>query len=170
MRIFQTDIDTLFRQLLPTFLRKPLIIAFFEAATKPLIWLQQKLNISRNDNLYNLSITPQICFLEKALNDRFDKYPRRIYISDGKQLQQIYVFQNAEQLPTFVFLDGETDEDENAYNILPLFLQNETGGFVDGISFKIHVPSALTLNFDEVKSFVNQYKLVGKTCEVLISL
>jgi hypothetical protein len=162
MNIFNVDFKKLLYNLLPSFLRNNKGIKMFlnaiATAFERLLFLFKN---NRNANLYNLQITPQICYLEKALNDRFDAVLRRIYITDGELLEAIYVYQNAELLPKYIYENSENEA------ILPLFFQGESGGFVGGISFIIHVPAELNLNFNEVKNFINQYKLVGKTCEIV---
>jgi hypothetical protein len=135
------------------------------AITKPFNTL---LNIyfkdNRKANLYNLQITPQVCYLTKALNDRFDSFLRRIYITDGEALPNTFIFLPGENQPKYIYLQSENEA------IIPIFLQNESGGYVGGVSFIINVPAAIApteIEINEILSFANEYKLAGKTCKVI---
>jgi hypothetical protein len=157
------DVDKLHRQLLPTFLRSEKgIVLFLDAFASAFKTLLNRFETGEESDFYNLSITPQICYLEKALNDRYDKYPRRIYITDGVPLVEPYLFQAAEQQPLYIFTASENQPQW-------LWQSNEAGGYKNGIAFIINVPADILENTtaDEITGFVGNYKLAGKNCVVV---
>ena len=139
---------------MPTFLRKPIITAFVSAIASVFNTLRGRVSANRDRNLYNLSITPQVCFLEKALNDKFDSTPRRIYITNGVWRSFLPIFLRAENKPIALYLDSENQP-------IPLYLQIENG-FVNE-SFIVNVPSELQPFEQDLNGIVMAFKLAGKT-------
>lgn len=154
MNIFQTDFKRLMLQLLPTFLRKPLFKAVVSAIGSALNVLCDRFNLNRDRNLYNLSITSQVCFLEKVLNDKFDNVQRRIYISNGAWRAPLPIYLILENQPVYLYLESENQP-------VPLYLQNETGFIAEG--FVINVPIELQPSEQDLTGTVNLFKLAGKT-------
>lgn len=159
MRIFNLDIKRLVVLLLPVGLRNDLMKAYLKAAATPLMYVLDIFTRNRNDNLYRLSITPQVCFLEKMLNDRYDNTLRRIFITDGILRSQQYIYTEAEQRTKYIYTSGEA-------NILYIFTSNEVG-YIGG-SFIVNVPSDISFNMDEMRALIDIYKLAGRTFEIKI--
>lgn len=157
MSIFQTDFKRLLQQLLPTFLRKPLIKAFISAISSAINALRNRFNLNRDRNLYNLSITPQVCYLEKVLNDKFDFTQRRIYINNGDWRAAVSVFLVAENNPVALYLTSENQP-------IPLYLQTENGYISE--SFMINVPTELQPSEQDLRGIVNLFKLAGKVYSI----
>jgi hypothetical protein len=162
MRIFETNIETLSQQLLPTFLRKPLIIAFLAAATKPLVWLLQRLNYFRNENLYYLAIAPQVCYLESLLNQR---YGGGITITDGDFRDSTYIYRDVEQIPVFVYQESEYEGEEDIPPRKYIYQENEYG-FID-VSFYINLPMGFNAQTRaEIAALTGKFKLAGTTFHI----
>jgi hypothetical protein len=163
MRIFETNIEILSKQLLPTFLRKPPIIAFLTAAAKPLVWLMQNLRIFRNENLYRLAITSQVCYLEKLLNER---YGGGITITDGDFRDSTYIYGDVEQIPVFIYKDEELANDNfPVENRTFIYQKNEYGW--NGVSFYINLPQGFDeLAIVEIGALVSKFKLAGTTFHI----
>lgn len=113
----------------------------------------------RNNALYRLSITPQVCYLEKALNDRYDVIERRIYITDGVELSGLPLFLKVENKPTVFSRKSEGNEQV-------LYTKAETAYF--SADFVINVPVTVPFDISEITAFVNGYKLASKTFKVRI--
>ena len=95
---------------------------------------------------YDIRITPQICYLEKVLNDHFQTTPR-IEIIDGSIFLTMYFTESWQS-------EMEYFDDDN-------FMGDS---FVGNDDFVIMVPSGLTqddLNY--ITAVVNKYKLPSKT-------
>jgi hypothetical protein len=145
---FRIDYLRLVRLLLPVMLRKPRIVAFVEACISPVDSLYMRFLSYRYDNLYHLSITPQVYSLEKALNDRFDYTLRRIYISKGKHYPLTYLYTQDENLDEYI---GKEGEDNNMY----IYAGSESGE--SSASFIINVPVPVPFHEAEMRAMVEMY-------------
>ncbi len=99
---YQINLYKLAVSLLPTFLRKPVLSGFVKVCILPLQNMYERWREDREQDLYKLSHTGQVCSLEKSLNDRFDNQQRRIYIMDGNQYTRLYIYTTAELHPVFL--------------------------------------------------------------------
>lgn len=158
MKIFNTDINQLGVLLLPTFLRKPVILAFLRVLLSPVLFLFSLFSKNRDNNLYQLQITPQVCYLEKMLNDRYDPQERRIYITDGEMRDTDYLYLQSELQDEYIFLESEKKDEY-------YFLENEIG--FSGATFIIHVPQAVSFNENEMRGLVNSYKLTTRSYDIV---
>ena len=104
---YDVNILALVRQYTPVVLRKAKLIALLDSMTHPLRWLQSKFATYRESVTYRLSITSQVCYLQKLLNDRYDNTDRRIYISDGNQVSETYIYLPAEDIPVYIYSVNE---------------------------------------------------------------
>jgi hypothetical protein len=117
---------------------------------------------NRNKNLYDLQITPQICYLEKMLNDKFDNTQRRIFISDGERKNDIYVFLRIENNPVYLRTYNEKS---------PIYLYSENEKGIVNYAFYVNLPVELnsTDTVNSVTVSVNKYKLVGKSFNIILN-
>lgn len=145
---FRIDYLKLVRLLLPFILRKPRIEAFVEACISPVDALYTHFLSFRYDNLYHLSITPQVYSLEKALNDRFDYTQRRIYITQGIRRELTYIYTQGENLDEYIGIDNENND-------MYLYAGSESGE--NSASFIINVLSAIFFNEAEMRAMVEMY-------------
>lgn len=151
MRIFNTDIIAHARQCLPPSWRRPLLLAFTDCVVEPLRTLQTRLLKFRTQVAYKLSFTSQVYSLENLLNDRYDNTDRRIYISDGNQVPEIYIYLHAEDIPVYIYSVNEQQPHH-------IYLEDEPGNF----DFIVNYPSALSLNEADATALLERYKLVSK--------
>ncbi|MDR2002158.1 MAG: hypothetical protein LBQ74_03935 [Prevotella sp.] len=152
-RLFNVNYWRLVTQILPPLLRFPSIVSFLEAAFSPIDYLYGVFSKNRDSNLYNLSVTPQVCYLEKALNDRFDLTERRIYITDGVFYERLYIYTRAEDKPLYLYTRQENK---------PIYLYTRQEVGAESYDFIVNVPSGLIYNRDEMTAFVEMYKLASK--------
>lgn len=121
MKIFETDIVEAMRLLTPPQLRKPVISAFLSSAGHVLGAVLTSLRLSRVANIYRLGITPQVCYLEKMLNDRFDNTARRIFILNPVIKDITYIYTDAENKPVALYTDAVIYRYRNGHKIGRLY-------------------------------------------------
>lgn len=101
-----------------------------------------------------LDITPQVCFLEKALNDAFDNELRRIYISEMREENPLFFFSDV------LFRDWYFG-DNNFFSC-----GIGVAGYL--IDFIVYIPQELEDRQVEITAFVKKYKLIGITFKIEI--
>jgi hypothetical protein len=154
---YNIDYNKLILARIPVELRSPEVIAWVTLLCMPFAYLYTVLISFRQAKLYQLSITPQVCYLEKMLNDRYDFLLRRIYIIDGALFDPTYEFLKVENKPNFIYTKAEISAGQPAsYD----YLKGEIGAFT--FDFIVKVPTSLTFNQDEMKGLINTYKLASK--------
>jgi len=126
--------------------RRPRILALLNAMAKPVVLIYQDFIRYRTAKLYQLMITPQKCWLERLLNDRYDYTSRRIYIDDGIDFPPTYIYQDAELKP--IYLGTKS-----------IYTSGESGDLKD--DFVIYVPNDIVFENAEMTSLVKVYKLAG---------
>lgn len=138
---------------LPEPIRTTEVIAWISRLCDPFVYIYNLVISFRQAKLYELSITPQVCFLEKMLNDRYDNTLRRIYIKDGQRFDAVYDYLAAEAHTDYLYLQSEGHADYD-------FLQGEIGAF--SFDFVVFVPSSIIFDINEMNGLVNNYKLASK--------
>jgi len=143
--------------LIPVYLRKAAHWAWLKSLHAPVAWLHTRFDINRKANIYKLGITPQVVYMEKALNDRFDLTLRRIVIIDVAYATPIFFYQEAENNDVYLYQEIEGND---VYIYQP-------GEYEDqGFDFVVQYPAILALTaseLNEMKAMVNFYKMVSKT-------
>ncbi|RWW91871.1 hypothetical protein [Flavobacterium cerinum] len=92
--------------------------------------------------------------MREALNDRFDKVQRRIYIGDGQTNETTYIYTDAE------------DQDEYLDDTLWLYTEAETAD--TGLDFIVYVPEEIYTNqIHALHSLIKLYKAGGKRYAIL---
>lgn len=134
--------------LLIPMLRNPILIKYLFSINNPLQdihynWLQ-----FRKDNLYKLNHNSQVCYLRKALNDRFDPIQRRIIITGSHRYKQQYIYTKPENKTKYLGT---------------MHLRMDSDYADNGADFLVLVPTEL-LNDDnfEMKALIDYYKLASK--------
>lgn len=149
---FDIDFFKLVAWLTPKPLRKEKFGVMMKACVYPLIYVHNLLIKYRDAKLYQLSITPQVCYLERMLNDRFDYTQRRIYIIDADWHLPMFLFQEDELKPVFLFRESENRPKA-------LYTEGESGAALN--DFVVMVPISLSFSEAEMRSLINSYKLFG---------
>lgn len=106
----------------------------------------------RKAKIYQLTITPQVCYLERMLNDRYDSSLRRIYISDAVWHLPLFVYMEAENKPVPVYQTSEAKP-------VTVWTEGESGVALN--DFVVFVPIGLQYNSAEMRSLIDSYKLFG---------
>lgn len=148
---FNVDITKLTQLLTPTFLRKPVMLAWLKVLHSPLQDVVDWFNDNRKANLYNLAHNGQVCYLRKALNDRFDVQYRRIYITDGNLHQRRYIYTEGEQKPQWLGT---------------IYLYDDSDYSDTGVDFIVMVPSELQYSDYEMRALIDFYRLASKRYKI----
>jgi len=149
---YRVDYNRLVLLLLPTFLRKPVLIGYIQSLISPIDNLYYRWCSFREDNLYKVKHTGQICKLRKALNDRFDPMLRRIIIGDGNRYRRQYLYTTAENRPKYLGT---------------LFLYQNSDYADTGADFIIWVPAEINIRQPyELKAWIDFYKAGGKRYKI----
>lgn len=138
--------------LVPKGLRKPLYLLLLKSIMWPLIVLHDVFMRYRSAKLYQVTITGQVCYLKRLLNDKYDSSARRIHIGDATWYLPWFLFQAAEAKPRYLKKAGEGAPDY-------LRRDGEAGGTKD--DFVIMVPASIGFYDAEMISLIDSYKLFG---------
>ena len=150
--IFNIDFNRLATWLVPKFRRKEKLMAFVRLLATPFIYTYNDFLTFKKAKLYQLKITPQKCYLERLLNDRYDFTQRRIYIENGKDKPPFYIFRRDEQKPKYIRRRSEN---------LPkhIYTRGESGILQD--DFVVFVPMDIVFAMAEMGSLISVYALAG---------
>lgn len=156
-RIFDINYPKLTRLLMPPRLRKAIHVSWLNALTYPVNTLYQQFRRNRDANLYRLAITPQVVYMEKLLNDRYDLADRRIRIVDAVTNEVTWIYQEEESKPKFVYTETEAQ---------PIYLFTEAEIGSEPVDFYVMVPAAITFNENEMSALIDTYKLAGMAYKI----
>lgn len=150
--IFNINYGKLTAWLTPVKLMSVEMVAWLNALVFPVTVLYQSFLRYRSQKLYALGITPQVCYLEKLLNDRYDYTLRRIRIDDALDKPPTYIFREDELKPLPVYTDAEA---------LPVYIytNGESGDIKD--DFIILVPKDILFDDVEMLTLVKGYRLAS---------
>ena len=158
-RIFYIDFNKLVQLLLPIVLRKNKMIAWLNALIFPIFKMYNDYDNTafvgyRDGNLYKLKITPQVVYLKRLLNDKYDIVLRRIFITDTEGKNPLYIYLEEEEKPAFIFKEVENK---------PVFLWLDGETSLKEDDFIINIPMDIAFDEKELRMVVDNYKLAGKT-------
>jgi hypothetical protein len=149
----------LIRWLTPQPLRKPRLLAFLRAFVSGVQHVHTLFINFKIATEYTLTITPQVVYLEKMLNDRFDFLERRIYITDGISYEPLWLALKDENKPKWLSLKSEGK---------PIWLPLKSEASFFASDFTIVVPPDVVYNENELRARVDKYKLAGKQYNIVI--
>lgn len=152
---YNVNVRKLALLLLPTFLRRPLLVALTCAAVSPLGYIHNLFAKFRGATSYTLTHNGQACYLRAVLNDYFDEGLRRITVTDPASsagLLLIYHRQTDREVLVPIRSSDRT-----------MLISGRGFGGASSIDFVVNIPIELR-GLDEVrlKAVVNTYKLVSK--------
>lgn len=113
----------------------------------------------RNNVKYRLGITPQVVYLEKLLNDRFDIVLRRIRIVKGIAYAAVPLFMKEELKPVKMSLKSEA---------LPVvfYRKEETEMFT--VDFIVKIPILVPFDEKELRAYLDNDVLPSKVYKIQI--
>lgn len=150
---YSVNWNKLISWLTPSVLFKPKIFALLKSIVAPISLLQGEFIGYRYQVNYELSITGQVCRLEKLLNDRYDPVDRRIYISNGNPSPKKFAFKQNEFVPQPVYTEPEN---------VGYFIFQEGEITQQTYHFNVNVPVGLAFDENEFKSVLNAFKMPAK--------
>lgn len=146
---YNLDIQRLAHLLMPTFLRKEVMMAWITALVSPLEDVVYNFNQNRLSNIYKVEHNWQVCYMEAALNDSFDIQDRRITI-DEDLIEREYIYTSGENQPKYL----GTKYIRNSWE------------FDDNIDFIVNMHGVSADLFD-VRALVDFYRLDGTRYKVI---
>lgn len=144
---YKLNIVKLVELLTPTFLRKQRHLDWLKILHFPLQQIADEYQKFREQNLYRLQITSQVCDVRKALNDFFDPQHRRIQIQEPNEFKRIFIYTPAEKKPLFL---GK------------IFLHSKENYQHSGADFRVIVPKNLSFNKHQLTALLDFYKTASK--------
>lgn len=160
-RIYDISYKKLVTSLVPQVLRKPKMLALLNALINPVVYVYNLFLINRRNNLYRLMITPQICYVQMALNDKYDSSDRRIKIVRPKSYNPIFLYKKIENKPHYLYQKRETTKPKTH-----LIQKGEAGSFQ--FDFIIQVPATVAFNINEMMAVIDSYILPDKVYKISI--
>ena len=151
---FKISFDKLVIQLLPTFLRKPRMIAFISLFSNELTKLHNAWLVKKTADETWLNHNSQVCKLRKILNDEFDDLQRRIKITDGQLYERKYIYTLGEKKPV---------------KLGKLYIRQATDYADTGTDFFVVVPVEINIEQNKYKleALINRYKLASKRYKII---
>lgn len=156
--IHQTNIRKWVVDMLPTFLRKPLIIAFLICIISPVIRIIDALRSWMMDLEIRTYANGQVCRLEYLLNRFFDPVKKRIKISDVVYRGAIPIAYRDVHHPVYVAGNGKSNPTSP---IAASQRRDDKGQHL----FVIRIPQGVSEA--EVKRVVDKYKLPTKSYTII---
>jgi len=155
-QIYDISFRNLVNALVPQVLRKPKMLAVLSALVNPVVHVYNIFFLNnRKSNLYRLMITPQICYIEMALNDKYDHFERRITIKKPKSYNPLFLYKKSENKPLYLYRKIQTDKPNPS-----LILKGEAGSFQ--YDFIVQVPETLVFDKNEMRAVLDNYILPEK--------
>ena len=166
MGFYNIDYNALVWQNLPVRLRKPIQYAWLKCLVSPVKYLLNLFKSNRANNLYLLAHNSQLCFMQAALNDTFDKTGRGIYISDGTFHDPLFIYLVPEDKPLWLGLVSE--EGSTTYPDPEVLYTNVETVFL-AASFIVNVPVAIAFDTDRMKALIDLYRLPGRNVYTIVT-
>lgn len=154
-KIYDVDYSRLNVLLTPVLLRKPVFGALLESLVYAVryVYLQfWQLKLWAEEEL---TITSQVVYMERKLNDLYDYADRRIYIEDGYSYDGIPLYTVPENIPQPLYTTAENTQNQT------LWTYQEAATL--GKDFNVVIPAGIVYDYAEVAAMVRKYKLPSKT-------
>lgn len=152
-KIYCIDWKLLLLQLIPTALRLPGLKALKTALLSPLGFLYAKFWNYKLEVEYRLTITAQVVYLQRFLNDNYDFDKRRIRVVDPVffDTADLYLIDEDREL-VMPLASEEVEEGPESFYTL-----SETEA--QGDDFIIKLPAGLEVNIERITAQLNSLKL-----------
>lgn len=148
--------------MVPQVLRKTRLITLLNVLVSPVIYIYNLFLINRRNNLYKLLITPQVCYVEMALNDKYDSSNRKIKIEKAKTYDPLYLYQRIEQKPVYFFRKNTATDQQRQW----LYQKNEASAYQ--YDFIVKVPATVAFDLNEMMAVIDNYILPDKVYKISI--
>ena len=170
MAQMKIDYNKLAVLLLPTFLRQPILMSLARILMVPLQRLHDEHHAARDERMYQLRHTSQICHIKDALNREFSvgNYSASPDYTAGFEIENINAIgdwvMTYDEVPAFA--DVHTMVKENDY----LLVYDEAIITQATQSFIVYVPNGLDFNasLPKVRAIVDMYRLASRKALYMI--
>lgn len=166
--MFNVNFGRLYMQLLPTFLRQPVIYGILRAAQQRGLGATYNVFMkAREAHNYKLAHNGQVCYLRAALNDNFGGGFDILNVErEGEWLYA--VTEKGTQIPVTFGEDGNARDVSNGKAIPILYSEAMLNAAQN--SFIVTVPAdKFYTNLPNIKAFVDKYKLCSKRAIYIIA-
>lgn len=153
------DFNYLIESLTPPVHRTIEVVSSIKANFKPLEQLKDTYEQFYSDIEYELTWNGQVCMLEHLLNEKFDSINSGIFITDAVNIDKLHIFNLAEN-NEITIVSNESEP------TAPTYIHNKSE--VSEYHFIVNIPSSVTFNEEQLKYYVNKYKLAGKRWKIEI--
>jgi hypothetical protein len=148
--VYDIDFRRLVLLLLPTFLRRPRLVAFVSALISPLSGLHPQFLRYRADTLWRLDHNSQVCYLRGALNDLLDPVERRITVLDVPPSHGLTLVPERETGQPLL-MPSRTNR---------AVIVGRRGFTIGGYDFMITIPAGV--DADRARAVADEFKLASK--------
>ncbi len=157
------DFYTFLERMLPVHKRQTNRLSLFWWSLLPKSRLKTSFNEWRNDILFRTNITGQFLSLQTYLNKYVDGANSGIIITEAEDYGVWCCLEDEDSDSMYMGLESEEDEAED---YIEISIKGEAGTVLD-VSFRIIAPS--TANVDQINKHVKQFKIAGKSFDVVTS-
>ena len=170
MEQMKIDYSKLAVLLLPTFLRQPILMSLARILMVPLQRLHDEHHAARDERMYQLRHTSQICHIKDALNREFavGNHALTPDYTAGFEIEDINAIgdwvMTYDEVPAFA--DVHTMAEDDDY----LLVYDETIITQATQSFIVYVPKEIEFNISlpKVRAIVEQYRLASRRALYMI--
>ena len=170
MEQMKIDYSKLAVLLLPTFLRQPILISLARILMVPLQRLHDEHHAARDERMYQLRHTSQICHIKDALNREFavGNYASTPDYAAGFEIEDINAIgdwvMTYDEVPAFADVHTMVEDDDY------LLVYDETIITQATQSFIVYVPKEIEFNtsLPKVRAIVEQYRLASRRALYMI--
>lgn len=150
------DINAFVIEMLPSFLRKPRIIALIVAIIYPIKLILRRFYRYFDSVNDKFAYNSQVCYLRALLNDKFDNHKRRIKILDDDLSKGKIVIATSEAKTNNHIVSRE---DSN----ISLFALSENKDTKAYSTFAVYIPNEIyEKHLQEITAYLDEYKLLSK--------
>lgn len=170
MEQMKIDYSKLAVLLLPTFLRQPILMSLARILMVPLQRLHDEHHAARDERMYQLRHTSQICHIKDALNREFavGNYASTPDYAAGFEIEDINAIgdwvMTYDEVPAFADVHTMVEDDDY------LLVYDETIITQATQSFIVYVPKEIEFNtsLPKVRAIVEQYRLASRRALYMI--
>lgn len=156
--IYNVDWHKLALMLTPIHLRKSRFVALMLAMVSGLQVVYTKFIGLKFSVEYDLTITPQVCMLEKLLNDYFDYDQRRIIIRDPYERPPLVLYNKSEAIELVLNKKSEGS---------PVVLYTSLDKHIGTDDFLIVLPVGMVADFAAMAALAKKYCLPTKIFSIV---
>ena len=156
--------------LLPTFLRQPILMSLARILMVPLQRLHDEHHAARDERMYQLRHTSQICHIKDALNREFaaGNYASTPDYAAGFEIEDINAIgdwvMTYDEVPAFADVHTMTKDDDYLLVYDEAIITQATQSFI------VYVPKEIEFNtsLPKVRAIVEQYRLASRRALYMI--